>query len=216
MRGTIRYMRGSFSGNVIVMQFPEIQLALPEWVGDFCARWQGEFATVADRAAFVVALSRENVLRGTGGPFAAAVFDPSCAMLVAPGVNLVVPAACSSAHAEIVALSIAQQVTGTHDLGAAGLPALELVSSTEPCAMCMGAVPWAGVRRLVCCARGEDAEAIGMDEGAKPPDWETALKVRGIEVVRDICRGEAAAVLRDYAAQGGPIYNGRDGKKVES
>ncbi len=156
-----------------------------------------------------MALSRENVERGSGGPFAAAVFDPQRGMLVAPGVNLVMPASCSSAHAEIVALSVAQQVTGTHDLGAAGLPPLELVSSTEPCAMCMGAVPWSGVRRLVCCARGEDAEAIGMDEGAKPTDWEAALAARGISVVRDVCRTEAAAVLRDYAAQGGPIYNGR-------
>jgi tRNA(Arg) A34 adenosine deaminase TadA len=191
------------------MQFPDIQLALPGWIGDFCAQWQGGFDTEIKRAAFVVALSRENVERGSGGPFAAAVFDPQRGMLVAPGVNLVMPASCSSAHAEIVALSVAQQVTGTHDLGAAGLPPLELVSSTEPCAMCMGAVPWSGVRRLVCCARGEDAEAIGMDEGAKPTDWEAALAARGISVVRDVCRTEAAAVLRDYAAQGGPIYNGR-------
>jgi tRNA(Arg) A34 adenosine deaminase TadA len=190
------------------MQFPDIRLVLPAWVGDFCAQWQGGFVTVADRAAFVVALSRENVLRGTGGPFAAAVFDPQRGMLIAPGVNLVVPACCSSAHAEIVALSIAQQIMETHDLGAAGLPVLELVSSTEPCAMCMGAVPWSGVRRLVCCARGEDAEAIGMDEGTKPLDWEAALNERGIAVVRDLCREQAAAVLREYAEKGGPIYNG--------
>jgi tRNA(Arg) A34 adenosine deaminase TadA len=190
------------------MQFPDIQLALPDWVGDFCAQWQDGFDTELKRAAFVVALSRENVACGTGGPFAAAVFDPARGMLVAPGVNLVVPAACSSAHAEIVALSIAQQVTGSHDLGAAGLPPLELVSSTEPCAMCMGAVPWSGVRRLVCCARGEDAEAIGMDEGAKPVDWEAALAARGIRVVRDVCRTEAAAVLREYAVLGGPPARG--------
>jgi len=202
------------------MQFPDIQLALPDWVGDFCAQWQEGFDTELKRAAFVVALSRENVLRGTGGPFAAAVFDSARGMLVAPGVNLVVPTCCSSAHAEIVALSIAQQIMETHDLGASGLPPLELVSSTEPCAMCMGAVPWSGVRRLVCCARGEDAEAIGMDEGAKPANWEAALAARGIRVVRDVCRAEAADVLRDYAARGGPIYNGRDGagekSKVES
>lgn len=198
------------------MQFPDVQLTLPEWVGDFCGQWQGGFDTALNRAAFVVALSRENVVRGSGGPFAAAVFDPQRGMLVAPGVNLVVPAACSSAHAEIVALSIAQQITGSHDLGAAGLPPLELVSSTEPCAMCMGALPWSGVRRLVCCARGEDAEAIGMDEGAKPADWQAALAARGITVVRDVCRDEAAAVLRDYAAQGGPIYNGGGGGEIES
>ncbi len=191
------------------MQFPVLTLALPGWVGAFCGRWEQGFARDLDRAAFVTALSRENVRQQTGGPFAAAVFDPQRGMLIAPGVNLVVPASCSVAHAEMVALAVAQQVMGTHDLGAPGLPALELVSSTEPCAMCLGAVPWAGVRRLVCCARGEDAEAIGMDEGEKPDNWIAALERRGISVTQDLCRAEAAAVLREYGEAGGAIYNGR-------
>lgn len=191
------------------MQFPTINLALPDWVGAFCAQWQDDFDTVSKRANFVVALSRQNVERETGGPFAAAVFDPQRGMLIAPGVNLVVPAACSTAHAEIVALSLAQQIVGSHDLGGAPLPPLELVTSTEPCAMCMGAVPWSGIRRLVCCARGDDALAIGMDEGEKPPDWVSAFKRRGIDVERDVCRAAAAVVLRDYARFGGVIYNGR-------
>ena len=191
------------------MQFPDVTLQLPDWVGSFCERWEGGFAQERDRAAFVTALSRENVRQQTGGPFAAAVFDPAIGMLIAPGVNLVVPASCSVAHAEMVALAVAQQVMGTHDLGAEGLPGLELVSSTEPCAMCLGAVPWSGVRRLVCCARGEDAEAIGMDEGEKPANWPEGLERRGIAVVRDVCRTVAAAVLREYGEAGGPIYNGR-------
>lgn len=193
------------------MLFPCIKIALPDWVSTFCEDWERGFAELEDRAAFVVELSRQNVLRDSGGPFAAAVFDPENGTLIAPGVNLVVPAACSPAHAEIVALMVAQQVMGTHDLGAASLPALELVSSTEPCAMCMGAVPWSGVRSLVCCARGEDAEAIGMDEGEKPSHWMKALGDRGIRVSRDICREAAAAVLQDYAARGGLVYNGRKG-----
>jgi len=191
------------------MQFPILRLELPDWVGAFCTQWADGFSTDERRAAFTVALSRENVERGTGGPFAAAVFDSARGMLIAPGVNLVVPSCCSSAHAEIVALSLAQQIMETHDLGAAGLPALELFSSTEPCAMCMGAIPWSGIRRLVCCARGEDAETIGMDEGAKPVDWPMALAARGIALERDVCRVAAVSVLRDYANRGGLIYNGR-------
>ncbi len=191
------------------MQFPDVCLGLPDWVGGFCAAWPNAFTAVQARMAFVVALAGENVRRGTGGPFAAAVFDAEHGLLIAPGVNQVVPACCSSAHAEIVALSVAQQVMATHDLGAAGLPALELVCSTEPCAMCLGAVPWSGVRHLVCGARGADAEAIGMDEGAKPDDWIKTLERRGIAVTRNVCRSAAVAVLQAYAAQGGEIYNGR-------
>jgi tRNA(Arg) A34 adenosine deaminase TadA len=73
--------------------------------------------------------------------------------------------------------------------------------------MCFGAVPWSGVRRLVCGARDEDARAIGFDEGPKLADWVTALNDRGITVLRDVLRDDAVAVLRDYIASGGIIYN---------
>jgi tRNA(Arg) A34 adenosine deaminase TadA len=193
------------------LMYPDVTLRLPSWVEDFCTTWQGTFETVEGRAVFVIALSRENVRKNTGGPFAAAVFEPHAGRLIAPGINQVVATSCSAAHAEIMALSVAQQIMGTYDLGATGLPVLELVSSTEPCAMCLGAIPWSGVRHLVCCARGGDAESIGMDEGEKPVDWCKALEKRGITVMRDVCRSAAADVLREYAANGGLIYNGRHG-----
>ncbi|MBC8453765.1 nucleoside deaminase, partial [PVC group bacterium] len=145
----------------------------------------------------------------TGGPFGAAIFNSDTHELLAPGVNMVVPGKCSVLHAEMVAIMIAQQEADTHDLGGEGMPSYELVSSTEPCAMCMGAVPWAGLRKLVCGARGDDACAIGMDEGEKPTNWVETFESRGISVSLDVCRDEAAAVLQNYVAKGGLIYNGR-------
>jgi tRNA(Arg) A34 adenosine deaminase TadA len=120
---------------------------------------------------------------------------------------MVASAGLSILHAEIMALSFAQKKVGGFDLSAPGLPAHELVTSAAPCAMCLGAVPWSGVARLVAGARGEDVEAVGFDEGAKPADWCGALQSRGIEVISDVLRDEAASVLRDYAARGGEIYN---------
>jgi tRNA(Arg) A34 adenosine deaminase TadA len=163
------------------------------------------------RMNFVISLARRNIEEHTGGPFAAAVFDLTTHRLVAPGVNRVTSQNCSSAHAEVMAISIAQKQLQNYDLGAARMPRCELVTSTEPCAMCLGAVPWSGVRALVCGARGEDACAIGMDEGAKPTDWVGELERRGITVTRDVCREAAAAVLNDYLASGGTIYNARQG-----
>jgi hypothetical protein len=61
----------------------------------------------------------------------------------------------------------------------------------------------------VCGARAADAEAIGFDEGDKPARWATALARRGISVRRDVCRAEARAVLREYAARAGTIYGAR-------
>jgi tRNA(Arg) A34 adenosine deaminase TadA len=169
------------------------------------------YRTVEDRMRFAVELSRLNVGHGTGGPFGAAIFERETGRLLAPGVNLVVGSGCSVFHAEMVAIMVAQKVVGTFDLGADNLPPYELVATTEPCAMCLGATPWSGVRHLVCGARDEDARAVGFDEGSKMSEWVGSLEDRGISVERNVLREEAVAVLREYAERGGEIYNSRQG-----
>jgi tRNA(Arg) A34 adenosine deaminase TadA len=191
------------------VRFPGISLRLPAWVGEVVE--DRTYPTVEDRMRLAVELSRENARRGTGGPFGAAVFESRSGRLVAPGVNLVVGSGNSVAHAETVAIMVAQQVVGNFDLGAAQDPACELVASTEPCLMCLGATIWSGVHGLVCGARDEDAAAIGFDEGPKPPVWHERLEERGISVHRDVLREDAVRVLRDYTAGGGRIYNARGG-----
>jgi tRNA(Arg) A34 adenosine deaminase TadA len=193
------------------MGFPQVTLELPDWVEELIPDPGRTYPTEEDRMRLVVELSRLNVERGTGGPFGAAIFEQETGRLLAPGMNLVVPSSCSVAHAEMVAIMIAQQVVGDFDLGSEGRPAYELYASTEPCAMCFGATPWSGVRSLFCGARDEDARAVGFDEGAKLPDWAEALEERGIAVKRDVLRGDAARVLRHYANSAGEIYNARQG-----
>jgi tRNA(Arg) A34 adenosine deaminase TadA len=191
--------------------FPEVTLRLPGWVGELSSDGDRVRRTVEDRMRFVVELSRLNVRNGTGGPFGAAIFERETGHLLAPGVNLVVGSGCSVFHAEMVAIMVAQRVLGTFDLGGQDLPPYELVASTEPCAMCLGATPWSGVRHLVCGARDEDARAVGFDEGAKMSEWAGSLEDRGISVERSVLREEAVAVLREYAELGGEIYNSRQG-----
>jgi tRNA(Arg) A34 adenosine deaminase TadA len=188
------------------MRFPEVTIALPSWTEEFLADMGEMFPSVEDRMGLVIELSRQNIQRQTGGPFAAAIFDHD-GRLIAPGLNMVVPAHCSILHAEIVAVAVAQSVLGRYDLGDGGRLQFDLVASTEPCAMCFGAVPWSGVSRLICGARDEDARQVGFDEGPKLSNWVAQLSSRGIEVLRDVLRNEAVAVLHDYAASGGPIYN---------
>ncbi len=113
-------------------------------------------------------------------------------------------------HAEMVALSLAQKKLANYDLGAEGLPVHEIVTSTEPCAMCFGAIPWSGVSRVICGARDEDARRIGFDEGPKLADWRAALEARRIEVIHDVQRDRASQVLDDYLHSGGRIYNSRE------
>lgn len=162
------------------------------------------------RMDYVLELMRANIA-ADGGPFAAAVFERDSGLLVAAGTNRVVSSHCSAAHAEILALSLAQAKLGTHDLGADGFPAYELVTSAEPCVMCFGAVIWSGVRSLVCAARSDDVEAIGFDEGPRPENWIDELERRGIAVTTGLLRSAASALLRDYGICNGKIYNARCG-----
>jgi len=191
------------------MTLREIVICLPAWVKPFLDAQPQIFPTQEERMRLTIELSVLNMRHASGGPFGAAVFDAE-GRLVAPGMNLVVSSGCSLLHAETVALAFAQKVLGRYDLGAGGTLPYELHASTEPCAMCFGAIPWSGVSALLCGARSEDARAIGFDEGDKPADWTASLEKRGIRVVRDLLRPEAVAVLQDYAAVGGERYNSRN------
>ena len=193
------------------MNKPSFELNLPAWVEAFLPTPDKVYPTMRERMQLAIELSRLNVEHGTGGPFGAALFDMETDRLVAPGVNLVASLGCSVFHAEIVAITLGQKKAGSYDLGGRGIPPMELVSSTEPCAMCFGSLPWSGIRRLVCGARDGDARGIGFDEGPKLSSWVSALEGRGIEVVRDICRDESVDVLRKYMDDGGLIYNSRQG-----
>jgi tRNA(Arg) A34 adenosine deaminase TadA len=151
-----------------------------------------------------IELSRLNIEYRTGGPFGAAIFDNQSGKLISVGVNVVVASHCSTAHAEMVAFALAQQKLKTHDLASKG--DFQLVTSCQPCAMCLGATAWSGVKSLICGARGEDAESVGFDEGAKPADWVKELQNRGIEVTLDVLRAEAKSVLDAYKSNSGIIY----------
>jgi len=183
-------------------------LQLPQWVQDILSEHDDIYPTVEKRMALAIALAANNI-KNSGGPFGAAVFEQSSGKLIASGINLVLQTNCSVVHAEIVAIMLAQQQMANFDLSAEGLPDYELVSTTEPCAMCLGAIPWSGISSLVCGARDEDARKIGFDEGDKPDKWYQKLQSRSITVTRDILRDEAIAVLQQYVDEGGIIYNGR-------
>lgn len=190
----------------------EFTLSLPDWAIEENRKLPAVLPTLEDRMAEVVRFSRINFERGTGGPFAAGVFERDTGKPVVIGVNRVVPLGCSSAHAEVMTLSVAQQIIGTHDLGATGLPAYQLVVNWRPCAMCYGAVLWSGIRSLVIAGSGPELEEItGFDEGPIHPQWDEELAKRGVSLVQDVLREEAISVYRDFAASGALVYNARQG-----
>ncbi|TVQ85192.1 MAG: nucleoside deaminase [Chromatiaceae bacterium] len=189
-----------------------IRIAAPSWLPAFLAARPEHYVDDAARMRLALDLARANIRAGTGGPFGAAVFAAADGRLLAAGMNLVSSSHCALAHAEMVALAAAQQALRMPELGGVAGGCI-LASSAEPCAMCLGALPWSGISRLVCGARDEDIRAVGFDEGDKPPGWPGLLARRGIGVVRDLGRDEAMAILNEYAAGGGMIYGPR-GKPV--
>lgn len=188
------------------MKTPNIQIHLPAWVNDFIASLPQALESPEERMRVAISLSEQNVANDSGGPFGAVVVAAHTGQVLAVGVNRVEPGNCSSAHAEIVALSLAQQRLGTPNLAEAGVGPVELVSSCEPCAMCLGAVPWSGVSSLLCGATKADAEAAGFDEGDRSDQWIEQLAARGITAYTGILRAAAADVINRYARTGRTIY----------
>lgn len=190
----------------------EFTLSLPDWAVDENRKLPAAMPTLDERMAAVIRFSRLNFERNTGGPFAAGVFELATGKPVVIGVNRVMPMNCSSAHAEVMTLSMAQHLLGTYDLGGPDMPAYQLVVNWRPCVMCYGAVIWSGVRSLAIAGSGPELEAItGFDEGPMPLEWDPKLRARGIEVIDGVMTDEAVAVFRDFAASGSVVYNARQG-----
>lgn len=184
----------------------EIRITNPDWVrevADFDRPYPDDDAKVR----LAIQLARENVARDTGGPFGAAVFEADTGRLVGAGTNGVVRLNNSSAHAEMVALMMAQANVGSFTLQEDGRTRHELFSSCEPCAMCLGATLWSGVSRLVFAATREDAQRLSFDEGPVFPASHAYLIDRGIAIESGRLREEANAVFDLYLRRGGPIYN---------
>ena len=186
------------------------EISLPIWAITENAALPECIESVEERMRTVIRFSRLNFENETGGPFAAGIFEKETGKVVLIGVNRVVPNNMSSAHAEIVALSLAQNKLGTFDLGGPGMPEYQIVVNCRPCAMCFGSIPWSGVRSVVVGASGEQIEALtGFDEGPIHPNWQNELRKRDIEVIEDILADEACEVFRDFGDSDQPVYNGR-------
>ena len=191
------------------MLYAQVHLTLPAWVHEHVDADRTHAGDEA-KVALAIELSRLNIESRSGGPFGAAVFGPDD-RIVAVGVNRVLPQQCSLAHAETMAYMLAQQRTQRSRLNeledGTRVGPFTLATSAQPCCQCYGATFWAGIDRLLIGARSEDVESLTeFDEGPLPADWIGELQKRGIEVVRDLHRDDARAVLKQYGELGGTFY----------
>jgi tRNA(Arg) A34 adenosine deaminase TadA len=188
------------------MDLPRVVIEYPDWVANF-VNWVAPLPSDEDRMRLAIAIARENVERGTGGPFGALIVESHTGKVVAAGMNSVVRLNNCTLHGEMMAFMMAQRRLGSYTLAAPGMPVHELVTSCEPCAMCLGTALWSGVKRLVCGAGREDASRLSFEEGPVFAESYAYLEDRGIRITRGVLRDEARAVLEQYRARGGRIYN---------
>ncbi|MFT3756317.1 MAG: nucleoside deaminase [Pseudoxanthomonas sp.] len=187
------------------MLYAQIHLTLPAWVHE-AVDTAAVYPDDESKVALAITLARMNVEAGSGGPFGAAVFSPDH-RVIAVGVNRVVPQNTSLAHAENMAYMLAQQRLQSFRINERFDGPVTLATSAQPCCQCYGATVWAGIDRLLIGARASDVEELTeFDEGPLPQDWIGELNKRGIEVLRDIRRDDARAVLQAYGEGGGAQY----------
>ncbi len=104
-----------------------------------------------------IALSREGMKGGRGGPFGCVVVKNG--KIVAEGSNEVTSSNDPTAHAEVVAIRKACGVLGTYQL-----TGCVIYTSCEPCPMCLGAIYWARPDRVIYANTREEAALIEFDD----------------------------------------------------
>ena len=124
--------------------------------------------------------------------------DASGIMLAEAGNTIVTTADCT-AHAELNMVRRLGDQPGTVLAGAT------LYASTEPCAMCAGAIYCSGIGRLVfglSNARLYDEVLSGSPEALRLPSRAVlAAGQRKLEVIGPLLEDEATAVLAEWAAR---------------
>jgi len=103
-----------------------------------------------------IKLASENISEG-GGPFGAVIVKDT--EIISEAGNKVVLNNDPTAHAEILAIRQASSLLQSYDLSGC-----TLYSSCEPCPMCLGAIYWAGIKKVVYSCDRADAEAAGFSD----------------------------------------------------
>lgn len=138
-------------------------------------------------------LSRAHMQGNAGGPFGAVIARDG--RIIGEGWNCVTSANDPTAHAEVVAIRNA-----CRDLGTFSLAGATVYTSCEPCPMCLSAIYWARIGRIVYANARDDAADIGFDDAFLYTEIALPLEQRAIPMQR-LLADEARAVFDEWAAR---------------
>jgi tRNA(Arg) A34 adenosine deaminase TadA len=153
-----------------------------------------DYAPFMRRAA---ALALEKMQGGTGGPFGALIVRGR--EVIAEGWNAVTATNDPTAHAEVMAIREACRRLGTFSL-----PDCEIVTSCEPCPMCLGAIYWARLKHIHYANTRHEAAAVGFDDAAIYDEMPKLPEARSVPATRLVVP-ESAAPFAAWAAKGDKV-----------
>lgn len=131
----------------------------------------------------------ENIDEG-GGPFGAVVVRDK--EIIGRSGNRVVVNNDPTAHAEIEAIRQAAAAVSTHDLSDC-----VIYSSCEPCPMCLGAIYWSGIKRVVFASDRYRAAVSGFSDEMIYEEIMLPPGERKIEMISELT-GEGEDVFRKW------------------
>lgn len=133
------------------------------------------------------------MVENLGGPFGAVIVKDG--VVIARSSNRVTSIKDPTAHAEVMAIREACRVLDNFEL-----KGCELYSSCEPCPMCLGAIYWARLDRVVYAASDEDAARAGFDDQFIYEELDLPPEQRSLPT-RQILREEGAQLFREWIAK---------------
>ncbi len=139
-----------------------------------------------------IALANASVERG-GGPFGAVIVKDG--EVIAEGSNSVTLNTDPTAHAEVTAIREACRKLGTFHL-----EDCTIYTSCEPCPMCLGAIYWAGIKRIYYGNTRKDAADIDFADDFIYEELARPLDERRLPI-RPLLRDEALESFRRWTAK---------------
>lgn len=144
--------------------------------------------------------ARVTMRQDIGGPFGAAVIDAE-GKIVCVASNSVLRDHDPTAHAEVNALRLAGQILGTHDLSGCWI-----YTTAYPCPMCLSAIIWANIKKVVYGCRPEDAEEIGFRDAFMYRFIESGREDASVLVISEYGREECLLLFAEYRELQKVIY----------
>jgi guanine deaminase len=146
-----------------------------------------------------IASAREGITCNHGGPFGACVVKDN--EILATSHNTVIRDNDPTCHAEMNAIREASKSLNTHILSDC-----VLYTTAEPCPMCLAAIYWARIPKIIVGAHRKVAAKFGFDDDFFYEELLLPTPERKVKIVENISSKECESVFSEWKELKRPLY----------